>query len=68
MRALLIDECSFENLNKIDLDNCQQALSMLECLLKWQNSHQEKSELEDYITRLNNRIAFLQNLRPNQQK
>jgi hypothetical protein len=60
MKVLLINECSFESINRIDLQECCKALEILEYFLNWRISLQEQQEIKSYITRINQRINYLQ--------
>jgi hypothetical protein len=60
MKVLLINECSFESINSIGMDECLKALEILAHILNWQISLQEQQEVKSYINRINQRITYLQ--------
>ena len=60
MKVLLINECSFESIHSIGLEECFEALEILTCLLNRRISLREQNEIISYINRINQRITYLQ--------
>ncbi len=57
MQKVIIDAQSFSKVESINLEECYEALQLLNCLLKWETCADFKCEIETYINCINSRIA-----------
>lgn len=60
MKVLIINECTFESINSIGVEECITALKILDYLLNRRISLQEQQEVKSYINRINQRTTYLQ--------